>query len=205
MWSLTCIEAIWFIWCSGSTRAPNELERSHKKEKEFRLGDFFHFLSNGIKFLACFGNCKVEDPHLLKYKGSGSLDDLVEPERKDVRNWLISNEFSVLVAKIFETFGFGAGFEWILSYSKLSVTISNINLLVRNFQLRFRHRIWNYHHFWTYLSNGKPEIWGLWRHCHLIRILRNIILVLVLFWILQLKHIGFDFDFEFVWNKGIGF
>ena len=82
MWILTCVKAIWFIWRSGSTRAPNELERSHKKEKEFRLGDFFGFLLNGIKFLACFGNCKVEDPHLLKYKGSGSFGDLVEPERQ---------------------------------------------------------------------------------------------------------------------------
>ena len=79
---LTCIYALRFIWRSGSTRAPNELEQSHKKEKEFRLGDFFDFLLNGIKFLACFGNCKVEDPHLLKYKGSGSFGDLVEPERQ---------------------------------------------------------------------------------------------------------------------------
>ena len=122
-----------------------------------------------------------------------------------MRNWLISNEFSVLVAKIFETFGFGAGFEWILSYSKLSVTISNINLLVRNFQLRFRHRIWNYHHFWTYLSNGKPEIWGLWRHCHLIRIHKNIILIVVLVLNIAAQAYWFWFWFRIVKNKGIGF
>ena len=61
---------------------PNEPEGSYKKEKEFRLGEFFDFLSNGIKFLAYLGDCKVEDPHLLKYKRSGSYGALVEPERQ---------------------------------------------------------------------------------------------------------------------------
>ena len=64
--------AIWFIWCSGGTRAPYEPEQSYKKEKEFRLVEFFDFLSNGIKFLAYLGDCKVEDPHLLL-----SISDLV--------------------------------------------------------------------------------------------------------------------------------
>ena len=101
-------------------------------------------------------------------------------QNRDVRNWLISIGFLILVAKIFEIFGFDAGFECLLTYSKFSISISNRNLLFRNFWLRFRHKIWNYHHFLTYLSNGKQEIWGLWRHCYLIRILKNIILVVVL-------------------------
>ena len=78
------LKAIWFIWRSGSTRAPNPNEpgRSHKKEKEFRLGEFFDFLSNGIEYLAYLGDCKVVDPHLLKYKQSCSFGALVEPERQ---------------------------------------------------------------------------------------------------------------------------
>ena len=99
---------------------------------------------------------------------------------KGVRNWLISIGFSILVAKIFEIFGFDAGFEGPQPYSKFSILISNRNLLLRNFWLRFRNIIWNYQHFRTYLSNGKQEIWGMWRHCHLIRIFKNLILVVVL-------------------------
>ena len=99
---------------------------------------------------------------------------------KDVRNWLISIGFSILVAKIFEIFGFDAGFECLLTYSKFSVTISSRNLLFRNFWLRFRHKIWKYEHFHTYLSNGKQEICGLWRHCYLKRIIKKIILVVVM-------------------------
>ena len=99
---------------------------------------------------------------------------------KDVRNWLISIGFLILVAKIFEIFGFDAGFEGPQPHSKFSILISNRNLLLQNFWLRFRNIIWNYQHFRTYLSNGKQEIWGMWRHCHLIRIFKNIILVVVL-------------------------
>ena len=104
----------------------------------------------------------------------------VDPHGKGVRNWLISIGFLILVAKIFEIFGFDAGFEGPQPHSKFSILISNRNLLLRNFWLRFRNIIWNYQHFWTYLSNGNQEIWGLWRHCHLIRIFKNIILVVVL-------------------------
>ena len=96
---------------------------------------------------------------------------------KDVRNWLISIGFSLLVAKIF---GFDAGFECLLTYSKFSVTISSRNLLFRNFWLQFRHKIWKYEHFRTYLSNGKQEIWGLWRHCYLKRIIMKSYWLLVL-------------------------
>ena len=54
-----------------------------------------------------------------------------EVTHRDVRNWLISNEYSVLVAKIFEIFGFDAGFECFSPCSKLLVTISSRKLPFR--------------------------------------------------------------------------
>jgi len=60
---------------------------------------------------------------------------------KGVRNRLISIGFLILVAKIFEVFGFDAGFEGPQPYSKISILISNRNLLLRNFWLRFRNII----------------------------------------------------------------
>ena len=99
---------------------------------------------------------------------------------RDVRNRLISNAFSVMNSKKFEIFGFDCDFDQEFTTSILLVSISNRNLLFRNFLLRFRHKIWYSQHFRTYLNNGKQEIWGLWRHCYFIRIFKNIILVAVL-------------------------
>ena len=56
---------------------------------------------------------------------------------KGVRNWLISIGFSILAAKILDIFGFDAGSECPLTYSKVLVAISSRNLLFRNFWMEY--------------------------------------------------------------------
>ena len=78
---------------------------------------------------------------------------VTNPLSRDVRNWLISIGFFILVAKIFEIFGFDAGFDWLQHDSKLTVLISSKNLQFRHFWLRFRHKILNDHHFQVMYGN----------------------------------------------------
>ena len=73
---------------------------------------------------------------------------LLMPPTKDVRNWLISNGFLVMISKIFENFGFGFDFELEFTTSTLLVAISNRHLLFR--------------HFWFWFRNTKPKYYGFY-------------------------------------------